>query len=608
MACSNCNTPNCGCSGTYVVSQTCPPACSEVFNSSCIVYTGVDLTCTDPVSGLTSTIISRNDYLDTALTALVNYICARFNPATLPSSVVVSGDSFVVVDAVTVGYVTTYTVTLDPAGLPSASIVTEGDNVTVTGDGSAGDPYVINANESIVAVDPASALTLLVDPSTPGPYETTYTIGVDASLLPVTELQTSFGHIFITEVPNTPNAGDTTYTLEVDEVTVQTDDDKLAVTLLSAGGIAPYERTFNVAVDDTEMSNFIMDTAGANIVGNGGIVVTYDAIAHEITISETIGLPNIWFTIGNGGVDPDISAASNTDTFNITADAVTDGLSVGLAAGPGANEATFTLVNEDRGSAQDIFKTIDCANGGVDFGTITAALNNDNFGLNGGAEISLSILGNDITIDCDITSVFSNIAGDAGNEAASTVTDTLEIIGATGSGISTSIAGVPGTATMEIDWAGVTVGAGLTGSGTAADPLVNASPATDVALASAGGTSLVSDGVGPALEILGLTAGTGIGLGASATAITINADVQRFNQTIATTSGVGAGGAITITHNFATEIVHVSLRDEAGLGYFVHGTDYSITHVNGNEITITDLSGALSALVGATPLRALITG
>ena len=178
MACSNCNTPNCGCSGTYVVSQTCPPACSEVFNSSCIVYTGVDLTCTDAISGLTSTVVSRNDYLDTALTAIVNYICARFNPANLPSSVVVSGDSFVVVDAATVGYVTTYTVTLDPAGLPSASIVTEGDNVTITGDGSAGDPYVVNANESIVAVDPASALTLLVDPSTPGPYETTYTIGV----------------------------------------------------------------------------------------------------------------------------------------------------------------------------------------------------------------------------------------------------------------------------------------------------------------------------------------------------------------------------------------------------------------------------------------------
>ena len=550
--------------------------------------------------------------MDTALTAIVNYICARFNPANLPSSVVVSGDDFVVVNASTVGYVTTYTVTLDPAGLPSASIVEEGENVTVTGDGSAGDPYIVNAENAIV-ISSSDILTVVPQVGVPSTYTTTYDIEVNEDNLPDTVLNTSFANIYITETDDSPNAGDTTYTLEVDEVTIQSDDDRLAVTLLSAGGIAPYERTFNVAIDDAEMTTFIMDTVGANIVGNGGIVVTYDAIAQEITISETIGLPNIWFTIGNGGVDPDISAASNTDTFNITADAVTDGLSVGLAAGPGANEATFTLVNEDRGSAQNIFQTIDCANGGVDFGTITAALNNDNFGLNGGAEISLSILGNDITIDCDITSVFSNIAGDAGNEAASTVTDTLEIIGATGSGISTSIAGVPGTATMEIDWAGiVTAGAGLTGTGTAADPLVNAAPNVDQFL-----FNQITGDAGPGLtaasttDTVAIAGGDGIttNAGGAPGTVTITADVQKLNQAVATTTGVGAGGAITINHGFGTEIVHVSLRDDTGAStYFVHGTDYSITHVDGNNITITDLSGALSALVGATPLRALITG
>ena len=69
MACSNCNTPNCGCSGTYVVSATCPPTCSEVFNAQCIVYTGADILCG------TDTVIARNAYLDTALTNIVNYIC-----------------------------------------------------------------------------------------------------------------------------------------------------------------------------------------------------------------------------------------------------------------------------------------------------------------------------------------------------------------------------------------------------------------------------------------------------------------------------------------------------------------------------------------------------
>ena len=69
MACSNCNTPNCGCSGTYTVSATCPPTCSEVFNAQCIVYTGTDILCG------TDTVIARNAYLDTALTNIVNYIC-----------------------------------------------------------------------------------------------------------------------------------------------------------------------------------------------------------------------------------------------------------------------------------------------------------------------------------------------------------------------------------------------------------------------------------------------------------------------------------------------------------------------------------------------------
>ena len=69
MACSNCNTPTCGCSGTYVVAATCPPTCSEVFNAQCIVYTGADIVCG------TDTVVTRNDYLDTIITNLVAYIC-----------------------------------------------------------------------------------------------------------------------------------------------------------------------------------------------------------------------------------------------------------------------------------------------------------------------------------------------------------------------------------------------------------------------------------------------------------------------------------------------------------------------------------------------------
>tara|TARA_Y100000592_G_scaffold66138_1_gene102835 strand:+ start:7527 stop:8876 length:1350 start_codon:yes stop_codon:yes gene_type:complete len=107
MACSTCNTPNCGCTGTYTVSATCPPACSEVFNMQCIVYTGVDLTCDGDV------VISRNDYLDSAITKLVDYVCSKVAP---PASVV-AGSAFIDVVPTTdpVTSVTTYTVSADMA-------------------------------------------------------------------------------------------------------------------------------------------------------------------------------------------------------------------------------------------------------------------------------------------------------------------------------------------------------------------------------------------------------------------------------------------------------------------------------------------------------------
>jgi len=439
MACSNCNTPNCGCSGTYVVSQTCPPACSEVFNASCIVYTGVDLTCTNDVTGISSTVISRNDYLDTALTKIINFFCARVNEALTAQSIVVSGDSFVVVTPSTVGAVTTYTVTLDPAGLPTASIVTAGDNVVVTGDGSAGDPYVVNSHESIVDVTPGTALS--VSTSSTGPYENTYTIDIDSSLLPVTELQTSFGHISITEIPNTPNAGDTTYTLEVDEVTITSVDTKIDVVNTNAGGIAPFERTFTVDVNETEMGNYIMDTA-AGILAQGGIIadpgsgitVGYDALTHTITIGESIGVPFQWQTISDGVTD--IIAASANDKLRIVSDAVVDGISVSLASGPGANEGTFTIVNEDRGSAQLTFVDVTCSNvSGTPGGTASAGVNGDTLTLVGGTDIDLTVLGNQITIDNLIDRVYAEIQSDAGDTLqAPNTTSTFTIAGGTGIG------------------------------------------------------------------------------------------------------------------------------------------------------------------------------
>ena len=101
MANHTCNQ-NCGCTNTYTVTAPCPPSCPEVFNSSCIVYTGTDILCNS------TTVISRYDYLDTIITKLVNYICNVQAPVT-----VVVGSTYIDVVPNTVGNVTTYTVSVD---------------------------------------------------------------------------------------------------------------------------------------------------------------------------------------------------------------------------------------------------------------------------------------------------------------------------------------------------------------------------------------------------------------------------------------------------------------------------------------------------------------
>jgi hypothetical protein len=73
-----------------------------VFNASCIVYTGTDITCNGDV------VISRYDYMDTVVTKLVNYICNTVGPVTT-----VVGSTYVDVVPATVGNVTTYTVSVD---------------------------------------------------------------------------------------------------------------------------------------------------------------------------------------------------------------------------------------------------------------------------------------------------------------------------------------------------------------------------------------------------------------------------------------------------------------------------------------------------------------
>ena len=236
-----------------------------------------------------------------------------------------------------------------------------------------------------------------------------------------------------------------------------------------------------------------------------------------------------------------------------------------------------------------IFGTIDCNNdGGPSVGTCAAGNNADTLTIVGGAEISVSVPSpNTIVVDCDITSIYSNVAGDTGNVAAGSVTDSLEIVGAVGSAITTAITGAPGVATLEIDWAGVTVGAGLLGTGLPADPLVNDANVYETISGDFGSTTATT-----LTSTLTIQGGKGIttNVGAADT-IAITASVDKYASPM---TAIGAGASVSFTHGLSTTAITVSVAGDPlpfPLPVYANGVDYSVTIDSVDDITITDLTG-----------------
>jgi hypothetical protein len=87
----------------------------------------------------------------------------------------------------------------------------------------------------------------------------------------------------------------------------------------------------------------------------------------------------------------------------------------------------------------------------------------------------------------------------------------------------------------------LTAGTGIGVAGTYPNfTISNSDPTSGVTLSSAGGTeSLVNDGTGPSLATKGLTAGTGISLSGTTTAVTVTNSAP--DQTVALTAGTGIG-------------------------------------------------------------------
>jgi len=272
-------------------------------------------------------------------------------------------------------------------------------------------------------------------------------------------------------------------------------------------------------------------------------------------ISSTFVDPVKWLTVQDFA-GASLDAASTTSTIVLSADA-TSGLSAVL--GGDGNIATFTLENTDKGSDQLTFVDVTCSNvSGTPGGTASATVNGDVLTLVGGTDIDLTVLGNQITIDNLIDRVYSEIQSDAGDTLqAPNTTSTFTIAGGTGIGtigdlasqtitinnealVYSTITGDTGSSPasgLSETLAIVSAGGGCSTTVTADTVTIeNTSDIYSRVLGDSGSSS--ASGLTDTLTIAG---GEGISTNSTGGTVTIAADVQKFNQAIATTTGVGAG-------------------------------------------------------------------
>lgn len=149
------------------------------------------------------------------------------------------------------------------------------------------------------------------------------------------------------------------------------------------------------------------------------------------------------------------------------------------------------------------------------------------------------------------------------------------------------IAEAPGDTLNFVAGTGIVLNAS-TVPGTDAIRITNTDTGSAVTLASAGGSqTLVNDGTGPSLATKGLTAGNGINLFSSATAVTIATLFNKF------AFGAIAGNQ-SVVHGLGTLDVIVSIKSATlplPFTAYIHGTDYTYVIDNPNQITITDITG-----------------
>ena len=129
----------------------------------------------------------------------------------------------------------------------------------------------------------------------------------------------------------------------------------------------------------------------SNVTGAHSIVYNYatdrwEADGSLILSSATLG-------------SPDVSVNNGTPLGDLDADATLDinaGTGITVAGALNTNEFDITITNSDRGSSQNIFKTVS-----GNTGSISAGSNNSSFTISGGTSLTSSVSGTTLTINHD---------------------------------------------------------------------------------------------------------------------------------------------------------------------------------------------------------------
>lgn len=582
MATHTCNQ-NCGCTNSYTVTAPCPPACSEVFNSSCIVYTGTDITCN------TDTVIKRYDYLDTIITKLVNYICNVQAPITQ-----VVGSTYIDVVPNTIGNVTTFTVSVDIAQLDvyfANAFQNDLFASILAGPGIAVATNALTGTVTISHQDTSSVSNLSSDNSGNSFIQDIFftfdTFGhvTGASVIPGTvtppndfdRAQINPDSGFVWGPDNDPTniqiaeaPGDTLNFVagtgivlnastvpSTDAIRITNSDPGSAVTLTSAGGTS----LVNDGTGPALAVKGLQAGSGMSIANNlGNTILTLTNTAPNVD-------QNLWLTF-EGDTGLAINATTTTDALTVTG---ANGISTNTTG------TTLTITNTDPGSAVTL----------ADAGTTThESLVNDGTGpalatkgLKAGTGIALSSTGTDITI--------TN----------------------TGSGSAVTLSGVGSGQSIINDGVGpdlvtksISSGAGITVTGNATDLFITNSAPKFVTFSATTGSTTANT----TTDILTVVGAGGITTSITGDTLTITGSGGGgVGKYITTTPTISGGGSIGINHNLNTPHVILSVT-LLSTGFAMNpGVDYSWVVVDNDNITIND--SPLGSWTGE-PVRVTVIG